>query len=388
MNRLLCVVAVSAALGHFALCSQAARAEPVSFQGLGRLPGYNYSGACDVSADGSVVAGYSGRWYSETDRSESQACRWIAGGPILGLGFLPAHDSSTATAVAADGSVVVGTSESTLDSREEAFRWTETRGMVGLGFLPGADWSTAWDVSADGSVIVGYSGVGYSAGEAFRWTQAEGMVGLGFLPGRDSSIARGVSADGSVVVGISGGEAFRWTEAEGMVGLGLLPGDGRSGATAVCADGAVIVGWSEQALPNWSSAQGFRWTEAEGMVGLGWLHYREVPQAVSADGATMTGASWSLLVQDVAFVWDPRHGIRSLQEALAIDYCLDLSGWQLWDASGVSDNATVIVGRGLGPSGRAEAWRAVIPEPSSLVLSVTAALGLLAARRWGRSHGV
>ena len=177
----------------------------VSFDPLGYLPGYTSSVAWDVSADGSVVVGTSSRWNSNTDSSEREACRWTAGGGILGLGFLPGHQSSNATAVSADGSVVVGTSEDTLDGQTQAFRWTQAEGMEGLGFLPGADSSTATGASDDGSVVVGYSG-----NEAFRWTAGEGMVGLGSLPPVPNwSPAADVSADGSVVVGTSSFEAFR-----------------------------------------------------------------------------------------------------------------------------------------------------------------------------------
>jgi probable HAF family extracellular repeat protein len=76
--------------------------------------------------------------------------------------------------------------------------------MVGLGDLPGGNfYSFAMDISADGSVVVGGSESG-AGSEVFRWTNAEGMVGLGNLPGGDNSYALGVSGDGSVVVGSAG----------------------------------------------------------------------------------------------------------------------------------------------------------------------------------------
>src|SRR5262245_56570228 len=88
--------------------------------------------------------------------------------------------------------------------------------LQSLGDLPGGGfYSRANAVSADGSVVVGNSDSGKGQfGEAFRWTAAGGMVGLGDLPGGDFySDATGVSADGSVVVGTtyssSGLEPFR-----------------------------------------------------------------------------------------------------------------------------------------------------------------------------------
>ena len=56
----------------------------------------------------------------------------------------------------------------------------------GLGDLSGGDFESSADaVSADGSVVVGYGTRGTSASsrEAFRWTSDGGMVGLGYLPG-------------------------------------------------------------------------------------------------------------------------------------------------------------------------------------------------------------
>ena len=83
-----------------------------------------------------------------------------------------------------------------------------TLDVTGLGDLPGgqiASFATA--VSADGSVVVGESSSAASdcCGEAFRWSVETGMMPLGDLPGgfdHFQSSAQGVSADGSVVVGI------------------------------------------------------------------------------------------------------------------------------------------------------------------------------------------
>ena len=163
--------------------------------------------------------------------------------------------------------------------------------MQGLGYLPGETWSSAHDVSADGSVVVGTSDTPEgSQGEAFRWTESSGMVGIGDLPGGGSqSQAYGVSTDGSVVVGqgsaVSGYEAFRWTQSGGMVGLGDLPGgELDSWAFGVSADGSVVVGYSWSA---WDLHEGFRWTASEEMIGLGGGKAR----AVSADGLVVVGDS-------------------------------------------------------------------------------------------------
>jgi probable HAF family extracellular repeat protein len=224
---------------------------------------------------------------------------------FMGLGDLPGgFVFSRAFGVSAQESVVVGMSHS--DSGVEAFRWTSAGGMVGLGVIPGGSFpSYGAGVSADGSVVVGDSG-----GEAFRWTADGGMVGLGVMPGGSSSRANGVSADGSVVVGDSGGEAFRWTAAGGMVGLGVIPGGSSSRANGVSADGSVVVGRS-------SSKERFA----------------------------------------VAFIWNSTSGMRALEQVLT-ELGIDLTGWTLTYATGVSVDGLTIVG-----SGSQGAWIAVLPKP-------------------------
>jgi probable HAF family extracellular repeat protein len=209
----------------------------------------------DASGDGAVVVG----WSDNADFN-IEAYRWTAGGGMVGLGFLSASvQNSEARGVSADGSVVTGYSNN--DDGPEAFMWTAAGGMVGLGVLPGgSDNSQGYDVSADGSTIVGYSH-SPSGFQAFRWTAADGMVGLGDLPGGPFfSEAYGVSADGSVIVGkgdaTSGGPsnpgtAFVWTSALGMLSIKdalLASGETEvadwqlSAALAVSADGTTIVG--------------------------------------------------------------------------------------------------------------------------------------------------
>jgi probable HAF family extracellular repeat protein len=205
--------------------------------------------------------------------------------------------------------------------------------MVGLGGIPGGNFGgSASGVSADGSVVVGQANSPSLAlvGQAFRWTQLTGMVGLGDLQGGSfGSSASGVSADGSVVVGISRGangiEAFRWTQATGMVGLGDLPGGSfNSFATGVSGDGSVVVG-------------------------------------IGNAGNSSIGET---------FIWNSSQGMRSLQAVLTNDYGLNLTGWALREATGISADGLSIVGWGINPSGQTEAWIASldgepVPQPGT-----------------------
>ena len=130
--------------------------------------------------------------------------------------------------------------------------WTAGGGMVGLGDLLGGGFnSTALAVSANGSVIVG-NGTAATGNEAFRWTAHDGMVGLGYLHSGDaSSYARSISADGSTIIGDSNGTAFLWTVATGMIDIkSLLLAHGISAVAnwqlsvgaAISADGHTIAG--------------------------------------------------------------------------------------------------------------------------------------------------
>jgi len=306
------------------------RLDAASFKRIGSGEAYA------VSADGSTVVG--------RNCNGGEAFRWTESGGRQMLGFLPESSSwSEAHDVSADGSVVVGTAEHDFNNfhGNEAFRWTESGGMVGLGELDTNGepiYSQGFGVSADGSVVIGQSR-SIQGHQAFRWTESGGMVGLGDLPGGEDfySWAFGTSADGLVVVGVSysplGLEAFQWTESEGIVGMGLMSGgECGSEARAASADGSVIVGWGHF-CGHWEA---FRWTQSEGMISLG----EGTAHAVSADGSVVVGSS------DGAFIWDQSHGMQDLKEVLENDYGLDLTGWTLTMARGISDDGLTIVGYG------------------------------------------
>jgi len=269
--------------------------------------------------------------------------------------------------------------------------------MVGLGFgAPGVvGTSAASGVSADASTIVGVGpSLGYrsTSTEALSWT-SNGPTGLGFLPGGSNSSATGVSADGSTVVGVSlnsssVNEAFRWTSGGGMVGLGFLPGVNGRRANAVSADGSTVIGFTGSVGSrvgfNGGGGQGqaFRWTSATGMVGLGSLIVSA--NAVSADGSTIVGQFTSPPGQPFtgvgAFIWEGAHGMRPIGQVLT-GLGVDLTGWELTDATGISADGQTIVGLGTDPSGKGEGWIAVLPEPGTGFLVVTGLVALASRRR-------
>lgn len=89
---------------------------------------------------------------------------------------------------------------------------------------------------------------------------------------------------------------------------------------------------------------------------------------VSANGSVVVGRSSTDFVgPDIviteAFIWTQADGMRHLQTVLEDDFNLNLNGWTLESANGVSDDGTVIVGEGTNPRGRTEAWRAFLGTP-------------------------
>jgi probable HAF family extracellular repeat protein len=331
-----------------------------NFLRLGDLTGGGYSsGANGISADGCAAVGVG------TSAGGSEAFRWTLRDGMIGLGDLPGGTvNSGAWNASADGSVIVGMSASA--SGAQAFRWTQQTGMVGLGDLPGgSSFSVAHGVSADGNVVVGY-GHSTQGQEAFRWTPQTGMVSLGdFSGGEQYSAAAGISADGRVIVGLgssaSGIEAFRWTAQGGMVSIGGLPGgETLSGANSISGDASMVVGVDYSNLPG----EAFVWSADRGLDALGFLPGAgsiDTSQAydVSVLGHVVVGTASTPTEGNVAVVWDEAHGLRRLDQILAAQG-VNITGWRLTDATGISDDGQVIVGRGYNPSGFAEAWMAIV----------------------------
>jgi probable HAF family extracellular repeat protein len=317
--------------------------------------------------------------------SIQQAFAWTAdGGMVKLVGIADQHDY--ANAVSADGSLIVGTTH--WNGGSVAFRWVRD-GNAWFGLNTPLAGSEAYGISADGRVMVGY-GNDYSQypsfTEAFRWEESTGMAFLGDLPGGPvQSYGWGISGNGAVVVGRSmstaGDEAFRWTASEGMKGLGDLPtGQFFSEANATSQDGSVVVGYGMTATRQ----EAFRWTAQTGMDGLGDFvggGNHSVANALSADGSIIVGHG-SIGPDWESFIWDERERMRKIKDIL-VDAGLNLTGWTLAEASGISADGMTVVGWGYDPSGNIEGWVATLPEPATLLLLALG--GLVVLRRRDRA---
>lgn len=302
-------------------------------QDLGSLRGTatGFSEAYGVSADGSVVVGQ-----ASTPDDRTRAFRWdatgtqgVSGNPRMqDLGTLRGATLaySGASGVTADGTVVVGWSDTA--GPRLPFRWVQggTQGVVGnrqmqsLGALSGTSNTSSGAVAVNpaGTVIVGQSRTASVAARAFRWvaggTQGSPsnpqMQDLGtlFAASNALSYGRAVSADGSVVVGSSvtgtgtpfQRRAFRWV-AGGTQGVPSNPQmqqlnldvistfDGY--AEGVSGDGSIVVGWADAE----DRRRAFRWVATGATSGQAYelgappgFDYA-VAQGISADGRVIVG---------------------------------------------------------------------------------------------------
>jgi probable HAF family extracellular repeat protein len=346
-----------------------------SFTGIGLLPGHTFSEALGVSGNGEVVTGFG------ISPSDFTALTWTQSSGIQSLPHIPGSTlQSLANGASYDGSVVVGRD---LTSHFHAVRWVGTSPQQ-LNEPAGRTSSDALSASSDGSVIVGNMQGGGTGQEAFRWVEGVGMVGLGDLPGGAfQSLANGVSADGNIVVGngtsANGWEAFKWTDSTGPVGLGDLDGGlFASFASDISADGIVIVGSGTDNLGTTAT----RWTQT-GIESLGNALGETRAFGVSGDGSIIVG-DWDSGSGIGSFIWDESNGMRDLQDLLTQDYGLDLTGWSLRAAQGISDDGLIIVGAGLNPDGQFEGWvvnLAPIPLPPAIWLFGSGLLGLIGIAR-------
>jgi probable HAF family extracellular repeat protein len=347
-----------------------------AFYGLGDLPGGAIgSAATAVSANGGTVVGHA------EGSSGTQAVRWTEAGGLQGLGQPSASTPfSRANGVSDTGSVIAGTA--TTNNGGRAFRWTSGGGYTFLGvyfcnLCDGA--ATGEGLSGNGQVVVG-SGLevpllGSARVNASRWPSGGTSISnLGDLSGGgDAGMAHDATTTGSVIVGetdsSSGATGFWWNGS--MHALPGIPGaDYLTAAFAISDNGTTIVGEANTDPSSTAFAVPVRWTGTNyaTIQTLGALpgqtSARGQALAVSPDGSRIVGSTRNLDGKDVAFLWDAANGMRSLGQVLEEEYGLDLDGWQLQEATGISGvNAFgefTVVGVGTNPAGNPEGFVAIL----------------------------
>lgn len=344
MRLLIRVALFSVALG--ASDEVRVRAEP-SFVNLGTLPGGTVSSAYALSADGSTVVGD-----SNPNGGPIHAFRWREAEGMVDLGLAAGWIDSRATATSTDGETIAGNGR---DPVTHAARWTIATGWEDVGSAAGGltYWATA--VSADGDVVVGTETT-TDGDRAIRWSRTGGSVNLGVLPGCSASYGKCISADGSIVLGDiftpDGVRVFRWTADLGMTILEPQQLLQHALLYGVSADGTAAVGRWAQLNSGWSA---FVWNAGKGMRPLGSLPTGTDAQgnAISGDGSVVVGyCNTSIGLR--AFIWTGSLGMRDLNSYL-VQVGVDLTGWTLVQAFGVSSDGSTIAGIGRF-QGQDRAW--------------------------------
>lgn len=342
---------------------------------------------------------------------------------ITNLGVLTGGWTSDAGSISRDGSTVVG--RSSTSNGDRAFRWTSAGGMQSLGLIAqGSNASSyAEKTNADGSVVIGSCALphnNYASWRGFRWTASQGMTELQPYTSQGNnfySSARAVSGDGLVTFGqtsnSNGTNAAKWDVSGAVTVLSTTAG---SVATACTTDGAFAVGTANSQAVRWSATgsefaisitgstqaharaisdngliitgdctvggvtQAFRWTQSGGATRLGLLAGGDYSQGygMSADGSVIVGQAASAFGSR-AFLWTEATGMVDLNAYLS-SMGVDLSGWTLKYAAGVSADGSVISGTGeFNGAQRAFVVTGLsIPSPATLPLI---ALALVACRK-------
>lgn len=278
--------------------------------------------------------------------------RWT---PEAGFGFLalPAQGwVGFATATSGDGEVFAGEVRPGILAQPRAARWVSGALQV-LG--PAGYASVAFDLSEDGSVMVGHSGASAASAQATRWIDGV-ETGLAPVPGATTSSARFVSANGGVALGVAtigGIDALaRWTP-DGVsvhvppAGLSVTKLD------AIDARGKAAVGALTDGVPFAEDWTAFVWRLGRGFtlideLGTQGVYDRAEATDVSSEGRHVVGRLRSSVVSNgeppqLAIVWTPEAGTRSLDEVLA---AAGTDVASLYDAVAISADGTRILATG------------------------------------------
>jgi probable HAF family extracellular repeat protein len=396
MNGFTRIVLIATLAIHalFFVRTNAGHAQPAFFMGLGDLPGGPFSSdAFDISADGSVVVGWSRRGDSSDQR---EAFRWTRETGMVGLGTI--GTGSRAGSISADGTTIVGWTGENMGQNigpHQAFRWKQQTGMQLLPEPADLNESSTSGVTADGAVIVGNTCCSLSV-EGLRWTES-GYEDMSAAIGLNQYSLTDISADGAFLTGIaylepdflsSGRTGFVWSQNGGLELLRApAPNDQfKFEPLAISADGSVVVGsgffqfFGDGGAAMWSRQTGVVWIQGSSIDGT----YFDIANDVSSDGTIVIGRG---SITGPARIWDAAHGTRDLGQVLRDEYGLGaaMAGWTLRDARAISANNRTIVGSGRNPLDFLEGWIAYlgtpVPEPSALLLAVLVILPGIFRRR-------
>lgn len=374
-NAIVCLVG-AAGLAH---------AQTAQLITVGETPGgFDFSQVWGVTRDGSTVIGITNGEHDSV--VGDYIFRATVGQPAQ---IIPELSSRDVRGVSGDAGLLCGMAYMERpDNPGEfdlvAWYWTQGTGPVEI-FSPIINWgSVANRASRDGNAFVGmtnffidFGGGGSEFSDAYVWTESGGMQLLPHFFDLFRSEAFGVSADASIVVGYEADFSdFRYpvkwdmTQGGAVTQLAVPPGEQGSSIPLVVSDnGAWASGFSLMDNQGFTFREDLvRWDVATGAVTLlaqtppGF--FGAVPSAISEDGSMIVG-TWNATMffdnpEGRAFVWKQGEGARALKDILEDDYGLDLTGWRLLSARGMSDDGKTIVGHALDPDGTMTGYVAIL----------------------------
>jgi uncharacterized membrane protein len=361
------------------------------FRTLPDLPGGDTgSVAWGLSRDGSTVVG------SSYDAGGLIAAYWNTTG-VHAIDTDPSGARPFAAfAASGDGGTIVGG----IAPGVRAFAWKAAPGGDGfrthrLPELAGATFlnSRAQDVDDSGRYVVGYSHTPESRPgnlriQAVTWdtqTASPAARGLGYLDpaALPSSNAVSISGDGATIVGDARGIGTIVPFSVPRQGGAMTPLDVAVASTtdAIAAanfDGTVVVGRL--------AGHGFVWTGEVSLLEALGDNWTAGALAVSDNGSVVVGSAQTLTFDEsAAVVWDVDGRVRRLDDMLTTDWHIDLTGWQLTSATGVSGDGQTIAGYGINPAGQQQGFVVTIPAPSVATVAVLSLItGAMLRRRKAR----
>lgn len=332
-------------------------AQPASFEGLDPQASFpNGSRATAIAADGRAIVG---ELLNPTPGVEVSTFRWFPGSVMENLGSMAGngvidYSATVPTDVNENGLIIVGYARSSGGLAPRAFIWDEIGSFQRLSTCAGATSPRATAITPDAARLVGYSDANLAAWSWNGLTLSCQPFQFPVYPNTGAIVVSDVSADGQVACGYVNQSlpqrqyAVRWFADRTFEEI-----DQDRAPVAISGDGAVIV----EARERWTAATG--WTVIPSTFPFSFAG-REM-QDVSGNGTRVVGFDAEFIGGPrVALIWDEGVGSRRLQDVLINDYGLDLNGWTLEVATAISDDGKTIVGYGLNPQGRVEAWRAVL----------------------------
>lgn len=216
--------------------------------------------------------------------------------------------------------------------------------------------------------MVGYAG---APQRALLWNNDGEAHGLGISSDYLYSFATAINSSGQIV-GVMGGHAFLYT-GNTIQDFGTLGGKW-SYAAAINSDGQLV---GNSYTGNGNDRHAFLYADGS-MHDLGTLGSTVSEARAINDSGQVVGYN-ELHPLNHAFLWEPGSGMVDLNTLVApLPY-----GWTLQIANGINNSGQIVGTAGNGASTRAFLLTPV-PEPSTIALLATAAVGLL-VYGWRRS---